>query len=55
MIIRLKNKDMLIAGDFIFKCCIGKNGLKKHKIEGDDVPLKELLNSINFIIEVTVK
>ena len=35
MIIRLKNKDMLIAGDFIFKCCIGKNGLKKHKIEGD--------------------
>ena len=26
---------MLIAGDFIFKCCIGKNGSKKHKIEGD--------------------
>ena len=35
MIIRLKNKDMLIVGDFIFKCCIVKNGLKKHKIEGD--------------------
>ena len=36
MIIRLKNKDKLIVNDFIFKCCIGKKGLNKHKIEGDN-------------------
>ena len=35
MLIRLKNKDNLIIDDFKFKCCIGKNGAKKHKIEGD--------------------
>ena len=35
MIIQLKNKDTLIVDDFKFKCCIGKNSLKKHKIEGD--------------------
>jgi len=36
MIIRLKNKDTLIIGDFKLKCCIGKNGLKKLKKEGDN-------------------
>jgi len=36
MIIRLKNKDKLIVNDFIFKCCIGRKGLNKHKIEGDN-------------------
>ena len=36
MLIHLKNKDKLIAGDFKFKCCIGKSGVKKHKIEGDN-------------------
>ena len=35
MLIKLKNKDKLIAADFKFKCCIGKNRVKKHKIEGD--------------------
>ena len=35
MIIKLKNKDTLICDDFKFKCSIGKNGLKKNKIEGD--------------------
>ena len=35
MLIKLKNKDTLIADDFIFKCCVGKNGLKRNKIEGD--------------------
>ena len=35
MLIRLKNKDKLIIDDFKFKCCIGKNGVKKQKIEGD--------------------
>jgi len=35
MLINLKNKDTLIADEFKFKCCIGKNGIKKDKIEGD--------------------
>ena len=36
MLIRLKNKDKLIIDDFKLKCCIGKNGVKKQKIEGDN-------------------
>ena len=36
MIIKLKNKDTLICDDFKFKCSIGKNGLKKNKLEGDN-------------------
>ena len=35
MIIKLKNKGKLIVSSFVFKCSIGKNGLKKNKIEGD--------------------
>ena len=35
MIISLKNKHRLQVDDFSFKCCIGKNGLSKKKIEGD--------------------
>ena len=35
MIIFLKNKDTLKVDSFEFKCCIGKNGLSKNKIEGD--------------------
>ena len=35
MIIYLKNKDTLQVDNFEFKCCIGKNGLSKNKIEGD--------------------
>ena len=35
MIISLKNKDTLQIDAFEFKCCIGKNGLSKNKIEGD--------------------
>ena len=35
MLIKLKNKDTLIFDEFKFKCTIGKNGLKKNKIEGD--------------------
>ena len=35
MLIKLKNKDTLIIDEFEFKCAIGKNGLKKNKIEGD--------------------
>ena len=36
MLIRLKNKDKLIIDDFKLKCCIGKSGVKKQKIEGDN-------------------
>ena len=35
MIIQIKNKDTLIAEEFKFKCCIGKKGIRKNKIEGD--------------------
>ena len=35
MTIILKNKETLKYDDFIFKCCIGKNGLTKTKFEGD--------------------
>ena len=35
MKITLKNKYTLKIDDFKFKCCIGRNGSKKNKIEGD--------------------
>ena len=35
MIIKLINEDTLIVGEFKLKCCIGKNGTTKNKIEGD--------------------
>ena len=35
MKITLKNKYTLKVDDFKFKCCIGKNGVKKNKVEGD--------------------
>ena len=34
MIIKLKDKDNLILGDFKFKCAIGKRGLNKKKNRG---------------------
>tara|TARA_A100001011_G_scaffold304511_1_gene318836 strand:+ start:1062 stop:1553 length:492 start_codon:yes stop_codon:yes gene_type:complete len=36
MLIKLKNKDTLVVDEFTFKCCIGKKGLNKNKIEGDN-------------------
>ena len=33
MIIKLINKDTLIVGEFKLKCCIGRNGISKNKIE----------------------
>ena len=36
MLIHLKNKDKLIVDEFKFRCCIGKSGTKKSKIEGDN-------------------
>ena len=35
MLIYLKDKYTLKVDDFIFKCCIGKNGISKKKVEGD--------------------
>ncbi len=35
MIIHVKDKNTLIIDDFKLKCCVGKNGLKSNKIEGD--------------------
>ena len=35
MTILIKNKHTLKVGEFIFKCCIGKNGSTKDKKEGD--------------------
>ena len=36
MIISLKKKDTLICDGFQFRCAIGKNGLTKKKLEGDN-------------------
>lgn len=44
MLIRIKNKDELIIDDFIFKCCIGKNGTKIKKTEGDRSTPKGIFN-----------
>ena len=35
MLITLKNKEFIIIEDFIFKCAIGKNGIRLRKEEGD--------------------
>ncbi len=35
MTIIIKNKDTLEYGDFKFRCCVGKNGFTKKKLEGD--------------------
>ena len=35
MIILIKNKHTIKIDDFIFKCCVGKNGFTKFKKEGD--------------------
>ena len=44
MIIHVKNKNTLIIDDFKLKCCIGKNGLKLNKKEGDYSTPKGLFN-----------
>lgn len=35
MIILVKNKSSIKLDDFIFKCCVGKNGMTNLKMEGD--------------------
>ena len=36
MTIIIKNKDTLIYDEFTFRCCVGKGGFIKNKIEGDN-------------------
>ena len=35
MIIHVPNKNTLIIDDFKFRCCVGKEGIKSNKKEGD--------------------
>ena len=35
MLIKLKNEDTLIIDEFKLKCCVGKKGVSKNKVEGD--------------------
>ena len=35
MLIKLKNEDTLIINEFKLKCCVGKKGVSKNKLEGD--------------------
>ena len=35
MIIHVPNKNTLIIDDFILRCCVGKEGIKSNKKEGD--------------------
>ena len=35
MLIKLKNEDTLIIDKFKLKCCVGKKGVSKNKVEGD--------------------
>jgi len=44
MIIHVRNKNTLIIDDFKLKCCIGRNGLKSNKKEGDGSTPKGLYN-----------
>ena len=48
MIIYLKNKYTLQVDDFSFKCTVGKLGLTKKKIEGDQKTPKGIFNIENL-------
>lgn len=48
MIINLKNKHILEVDDFQFRCCIGKNGIKKIKFEGDKSTPAGLFRLLNL-------
>ena len=48
MNIIVKNKNTLILDDFEFKCCIGKYGFTKKKIEGDKKTPKGLFGLGNL-------
>ena len=40
MLLKLKDKDTLVVDHFLFKCCVGKNGIKKKRKEGDKITPK---------------
>ena len=44
MLIKIKNKDTLTIDNFIFKCSVGKNGIKRNKKEGDNATPKGLFS-----------
>ena len=44
MIIHVPNKNTLIIHDFKFRCCVGKEGIKSNKKEGDYSTPKGLFN-----------
>ena len=48
MTIILKNKQTLQIGDFLFRCCIGKNGLSFKKKEGDNKTPKGIFRLENL-------
>ena len=48
MTIIVKNKETLTFDEFIFKCCIGKNGTTNKKIEGDKKTPKGLFSLGNI-------
>ena len=43
MLLKIKNKDTLIIDDFSFRCCVGRNGIKKISEKVMVVPQKGLL------------
>ena len=53
MRIILKNKETLIYDDFIFKCCVGKNGISTKKIEGDKKTPKGIFSLGPLFLEMT--
>tara|TARA_B100000965_G_scaffold66167_1_gene51876 strand:- start:5432 stop:5923 length:492 start_codon:yes stop_codon:yes gene_type:complete len=48
MTIILKNKETLIFENFVFKCCIGKNGKTNNKTEGDNKTPKGIFSLGNI-------
>ena len=40
MLLKLKDKDTLVVDQFLFKCCVGKNGINKKRKEGDKITPK---------------
>ena len=48
MTIILKNKETIKIDEFFLKCCIGKNGLTKNKVEGDKKTPKGIFSLENL-------
>ena len=56
MTIIVKNKDTLMYDDFEFRCCVGKNGFTKNKIEGDKKDTNwNIFSGVIFIIDLIKK